>query len=150
MPIAFPGLKRVVRRTVVSGARVPLAITSFTTAAGASWLLWLGFTVLPVREPLHAGLWRFVAAGLLAFAAVSVAALRPGVRGVFERSLLTALGMVAVGSGLGAAVRVFGIGRAAGPFEDYLLVLGTLVAVHGFAALAVSFPQPRAGGPPAA
>jgi hypothetical protein len=150
MPAATPGLKRLARRKSASGPRAALAITSFTTTVAAAWLLWLGFTMLPVREPLHAGLWRLVAAGLLAFSALSLAALRPGVRGAFERGLLTALGVVAVGSGLGAALRVFGMGHAAGPFEDYLLVLGTLVAVHGFSALAVAFPQPSTGGPPAA
>ncbi len=138
MPTAFPSPDRTVRRAAAPGARSVLVLASLSTTAAALWLLWVSVTVLPARDPARAGAWRIVAAALLAFAAASLASLRPGVRGAAERLLLTALGVVAVGIGLGAAVRILGIGRAGGHFEGYLLLLGALVALHGAAALAVA------------
>jgi hypothetical protein len=112
-----------------------LAFPAGATALAGAWLMLVAFTVVPAHDPARAVFWRVVAAAMLAFAALSAAALRPGPRRAPERVLLGTLGGIALGTGGGALVRLVTGGAR---FEGYLLVLALVVVTHGAAALRFS------------
>ena len=110
-----------------------------TTLVGL-WLVAVTTFVLPARDPAHVVLWRGVALGGFAFAAVTL----PGAQWVSRRSWSSAgvalLALVALGWG------VWLLTATARSGEGYLLVMGVVFATHGGLALAeygVGFRHPR-------
>lgn len=137
-----------VRRTGAWGFGPSLAVAAGATALAGLWLVWTVLIVLPARDPLHVAQWAGIAAGMLAFAALSAASLRAGRSPAWLRIAAAVPGVPAIGLGLGAAGRMLARGGNGGHFEGYVVLLGFILAVHGVVALAHGFSAPPvpAGG----
>ncbi len=124
------------RRTPALGFGPSLAVAAAATTLAALWLAWTVLTVLPSRDPNHIVQWGAIAAGMLAFAALSFATLRAGAAPAWLRVAAAVPGVPAIGLGVGAVARMLALGQAGGHFEGYIVLLGAIVAVHGLVALA--------------
>lgn len=114
-------------------ARTAFALGATLTGAMALWLLFVASLILPARDPAHVPLWRGVAAGFLAWAALSAWCIARPPHGAL-RALLCAAALSACALGTFAAVRT--LAGSPAHFEGYLVVMGVLLAAHGAAGFA--------------
>ena len=114
--------------------RTTLRLVSFATAAIALWLLSVVLFVLPSRDPGHVLVWAVVAVVSALLVALSIAATRGGDHRT--RPSLAVLGGLSLTSlaalAFGLLVVVSSLTTVpAGDSEDYLVVVGLILAVHG-------------------
>jgi hypothetical protein len=126
------------RASTVLDAVVVLAAAS--CALIAIWLLTVVATVLPDRDPGGIPGWALFAAGLLGYAALTIARLRGASP---SRMGTLAIAASVVATIVGSWILVTALMRTA-DFEGYLVVIGASVVVLGIAVLAREF----AGPPP--
>lgn len=126
---------------ITSTIRGALRLASIATAATAIWLVSVVLFVLPSRDPGNVQVWAGVAlaAGILVGLSIAATRQRDGA-GVASLAVLASLGLVsAVALAFGMLVVVsFVTTVAAGASEDYLVVVGAILAVHGAFGLAWS------------
>ena len=104
------------------------------SAATAGVGLWLGTViafVLPVRDPAHIPMWRAIAAGCLAYSALTWVCLARGARPALLRAVLLAASVLAVGAGSYGAVAMILRGIHGGDFEGYVVLMGFVLSSHG-------------------
>lgn len=109
-----------------------LAAAGLATALVALWLFTVVVTVLPSRDPSHAGMWTGIAWAFLAYAAISLAFVVRGPRPALLPALVVAGSLGAIGFGGYAIVSTWN----AAHFEGYLVLMGLILVGHGACALA--------------
>src|SRR6185295_3987098 len=115
----------------MSALRRLLVLASLATTGVALWLFLVIAGVLPHHDPAHITFWRAVALGFLSFSGLcavwlSMGDTQPWLRwNVFGLSLAaTALGAFGIATEVRRA-------NGGGHFEGYIVLMGTILMVHG-------------------
>lgn len=111
-----------------------LVLAALATAAVGLWLLWVCEVVLPSRDPGHIPMWRAVAGGFLAYAALSGACVAAA-RRVWLRGLLLAASLAAIALGIYGIVAMVQQASGGGHFEGYIVLMGLILTGHGLCGL---------------
>lgn len=116
--------------------RAVLFVAASSTVAMALWLSWVVLAVLPRRDPAHVTFWSIAAGAFAAYAALTFAHLARGTNGTWLRGTVRLASVAAVIAGAWGVGTMLRTARTGGHFEGYILLMGTLLACHGAAALA--------------
>ncbi len=114
--------------------RLLLGLAATATAGMAVWLFSVTILVLPARDPGHIGMWRGVAAGFLAYSALSWACLAGRATALGLRRVLQVVSLLAVAAGVYSVATMVRRGETGGHFEGYIVLMGALLCAHGLAA----------------
>ena len=116
-------------------AGVMLVFASLATAGVGLWLFWVAAMLLPARDPDHVAMWRLVAAGLLAYAALSGASVATGARHALLRWSVGAVSLAAIALGLYGIADMLRRADAGGHFEGHIVLMGVILAGHGLSGI---------------
>ena len=115
--------------------RLMLIFMSLATMLVGLWLIFVIAVVLPARDPEHIPLWRAVAAGFLAYSALTWAYLIKGPRIAWLRGTVLLLSLAAITLGVYGIVNMVMVARSGGHFEGYIVLMGLILGGHGLTAL---------------
>lgn len=116
--------------------RVLLACGAVATGVIALWLCFVVVVVLPRHDPARVPMWTALAAGFMAYAALTLAFVVRGRRPALLPAVVVVLSLAASAFGGYAVLSMLAASDSGGHFEGYLLVIGVVLAGHGLCALA--------------